>query len=447
MKVTIIGTGYVGLVTGACLAEMGNHVLCLDLDAEKIRTLESGRLPIHEPGLLEVVRSNVAGGRLQFTTDVARAVAHGTLQFIAVGTPPDEDGSADLQYVLAAARNIGQLMTDYKVVIGKSTVPVGTGDKVRAVIAEQLATRGVDVAFAVVSNPEFLKEGAAVADFMRPDRVVIGATDERAILLMRSLYAPFVRNHDRVLVMDMRSAELTKYAANAMLATRISFMNGLSQVAEQIGADIEMVRQGIGSDPRIGMHFLYAGVGYGGSCFPKDVKALARSATEAGSPLQLLEAVEAINERQKRVLVEKIVRRLGEDLHGKTIALWGLAFKPNTDDMREAPSQAIISELVRRGALIRAYDPVAGREAMRVLGDVRGLLIVESAASALEGADALAIVTEWKEFRTPDFEAIRTALRTPMVFDGRNLYEPKTMAAFGLEYHCIGRSSRPVAAA
>ena len=447
MKVTIIGTGYVGLVTGACLAEMGNHVLCLDLDAEKIRTLQSGGLPIHEPGLLEVVQRNVAGRRLQFTTDVESAVAHGTLQFIAVGTPPDEDGSADLQYVLAAARNIGQLMTDYKVVIDKSTVPVGTGDRVRAVIVEQLATRSVDVDFAVVSNPEFLKEGAAVADFMRPDRIIIGATEERAILLMRSLYAPFVRNHDRILVMDVRSAELTKYAANAMLATRISFMNGLSQVAEQIGADIEMVRQGIGSDPRIGMHFLYAGVGYGGSCFPKDVKALARSATDAGSPLQLLEAVEAVNERQKQVLVEKIVRHLGEDLHGKTIALWGLAFKPNTDDMREAPSRTIISELARRGALIRAYDPVATREARRVLGDVRGLQIVDSAAGALEGADALAIVTEWKEFRTPDFEAIRTALRTPLVFDGRNLYEPKTMAAFGLEYHCIGRLSCPVAAA
>jgi len=447
MKVTIIGTGYVGLVTGACLAEMGNHVLCLDLDAEKIRTLQSGGLPIHEPGLLEVVQRNVAGRRLQFTTDVESAVAHGTLQFIAVGTPPDEDGSADLQHVLAAARNIGQLMTDYKVVIDKSTVPVGTGDRVRAVIVEQLSMRGVDVDFAVVSNPEFLKEGAAVADFMRPDRIIVGAAEERAILLMRSLYAPFVRNHDRILVMDVRSAELTKYAANAMLATRISFMNGLSQVAEQIGADIEMVRQGIGSDPRIGMHFLYAGVGYGGSCLPKDVKALARSATAAGSPLPLLEAVEAVNERQKQVLVEKIVRRLGEDLHGKTIALWGLVFKPNTDDMREAPSRAIISALARRGAVIRAYDPVATREARRVLGDMRGLLIVDSAAGALQGADALAIVTEWKEFRTPDFEAIRTALRTPLVFDGRNLYEPKTMAAFGLEYHCIGRPSWPVAAA
>ena len=447
MNITMIGTGYVGLVTGTCLAEVGNKVLCVDVDAHKIDTLNRGGVPIHEPGLEPMIRRNVEAGRLSFTTDTDAAVAHGTLQFIAVGTPPGEDGSADLQYVLAAARNIGRLMTDYKVVIDKSTVPVGTGDKVGAVIAEELATRGLDVGFAVVSNPEFLKEGAAVADFMRPDRIVIGAADERAILLMRSLYAPFVRNHDRVLVMDVRSAELTKYAANAMLATRISFMNGLSQVAERIGADIEMVRQGIGSDPRIGMHFLYAGVGYGGSCFPKDVKALARSATDAGSPLQLLEAVEAVNEQQKRVLIEKIVRRLGEDLSGKTIALWGLAFKPNTDDMREAPSRTIISELARRGALIRAYDPVATREARRVLGDVRGLQIVDSAAGALEGADALAIVTEWKEFRTPDFEAIRTALRTPLVFDGRNLYEPKTMAAFGLEYHCIGRPSWPVAAA
>jgi UDPglucose 6-dehydrogenase len=447
MKVTIIGTGYVGLVTGACLAEMGNHVVCLDVDAQKIRTLESGALPIHEPGLLEVVRRNVAGARLQFTTDVERAVAHGTLQFIAVGTPPDEDGSADLQYVLAAARNIGRLMTDYKVVIDKSTVPVGTGDRVRAAIAEQLAQRGLAIDFAVVSNPEFLKEGAAVADFMRPDRVVIGADEERAILLMRSLYAPFVRNHDRVLVMDLRSAEFTKYAANAMLATRISFMNELSRVAERLGADIEMVRQGIGSDPRIGSHFLYAGVGYGGSCFPKDVKALARSAADAGSPLELLAAVEAVNDRQKLVLVDKIVQRFGEQLAGKTIALWGLAFKPNTDDMREAPSRVIIAELARRGAHIRAYDPVAAAEAARVLGDVPGLLIVDSAAAALQGADALAIVTEWKEFRTPDFEAIRAALRTPVVFDGRNLYEPSVMAAFGLEYHCIGRPSWPGPAA
>jgi UDPglucose 6-dehydrogenase len=439
MKITIVGTGYVGLVTGTCLAEMGNHVLCLDVDEQKIRTLESGALPIHEPGLLEVVQRNVAGDRLQFTTDIERAVTHGTLQFIAVGTPPDEDGSADLQYVLAAARNIGRLMTDYKVVIDKSTVPVGTGDKVRAAIAEQLAKRGLVMEFAVVSNPEFLKEGAAVADFMRPDRVVIGADDERAILLMRSLYAPFVRNHDRVLVMDLRSAEFTKYAANAMLATRISFMNELSQVAERVGVDIEMVRQGIGSDPRIGLHFLYAGVGYGGSCFPKDVKALARAAADAGCELQLLGAVEAVNDRQKLVLVEKIVRRFGADLTGKTIALWGLAFKPNTDDMREAPSRRIVTALAACGARVQAYDPVAAREAQRVMGDVPGFSVVGSAAEALEGADALVIVTEWKEFRTPDFEAIKAALRTPVVFDGRNLYEPSVMAALGLEYHCIGR--------
>ena len=441
MKITIIGTGYVGLVTGACLAEMGNHVLCLDLDAQKIRTLESGALPIHEPGLLEVVQRNVAGGRLQFTTDIERSVAHGTLQFIAVGTPPEEDGSADLQYVLAAARSIGRLMTDYKVVVDKSTVPVGTGDKVQAAIAEQLTQRGLAIDFAVVSNPEFLKEGAAVADFMRPDRVVIGGNEERAILLMRSLYAPFVRNHDRVLVMDRRSAEFTKYAANAMLATRISFMNELSRVAERVGVDIERVRHGIGSDPRIGMQFLYAGAGYGGSCFPKDVKALARSAAEAGSPLQLLAAVEAINEQQKLVLVEKVVRRFGEDLHGKTFALWGLAYKPNTDDMREAPSRVVVAELTRRGAKVRAYDPVAAQEAARVMGGVAGLSIVDSAAAALQGADALAIVTEWKEFRTPDFEAMRAALRTPVVLDGRNLYEPAVMAAFWFEYHCIGRAA------
>jgi UDPglucose 6-dehydrogenase len=439
MKITIVGTGYVGLVTGACLAEMGNHVICLDIDVQRIRTLESGALPIHEPGLFEVVQRNVAGGRLQFTTNVERAVTHGTLQFIAVGTPPDEGGSADLQYVLAAARNVGRLMTDYKVVIDKSTVPVGTGDKVHTAIADELAQRGVVVDFAVVANPEFLKEGAAVADFMRPDRVVIGTEDERAILLMRALYAPFVRNHDRVLVMDRRSAEFTKYAANAMLATRISFMNELSRVAERVGVDIEMVRQGIGSDPRIGLHFLYAGAGYGGSCFPKDVKALARSAADAGCELQLLGAVEAVNERQKLVLVEKIVRRLGADLTGKTIALWGLAFKPNTDDMREAPSRSIVTALVACGARIRAYDPVAAQEAQRVMGDVPGFAVVGSAAEALEGADALAIVTEWKEFRTPDFEAVKAALRTPVVFDGRNLYEPSVMAKFGLEYHCIGR--------
>ncbi len=446
MKITIIGTGYVGLVTGACLAEMGNHVLCLDIDDEKVRLLESGVMPIHEEGLTEVAQRNTAAGRLQYTTDLARAVAHGTLLFIAVGTPPGEDGSADLQYVLAAARDVGRLMTDYKVVIDKSTVPVGTGDKVRAVIAEELQRRDVRVDFAVVSNPEFLKEGAAVADFMRPDRVVIGADDERAILLMRSLYAPFVRNRDRVLLMDIRSAEFTKYAANSMLATRISFMNELSRVAERVGADIELVRQGIGSDPRIGSQFLYAGIGYGGSCFPKDVKALVRSASEVGVELQLLRAVEAVNEQQKLVLVDKVVQRLGADLSGKTFALWGLAFKPKTDDMRQAPSLTLVRELSRRGACVRAYDPVAAAEAGRLLGDVAGFCMAQSAAAALQGADALLIATEWKEFRTPDFEEIRAALKAPLVFDGRNLYEPDLMASFGFEYHSIGRpASRPAA--
>jgi UDPglucose 6-dehydrogenase len=439
MKVTIIGTGYVGLVTGACLAEMGNHVVCLDIDESKVRLLESGVMPIHEEGLPEVAQRNAAAGRLQYTTDLARAVAHGTLLFIAVGTPPDEDGSADLQYVLAAARDIGRLMTDHKVVIDKSTVPVGTGDKVRSVIDEELQRRGVRLDYAVVSNPEFLKEGAAVADFMRPDRVVIGADDERAILLMRSLYAPFVRNRDRVLVMDVRSAEFTKYAANAMLATRISFMNELSRVAERVGADIEQVRLGMGSDPRIGSQFLYPGIGYGGSCFPKDVKALVQSASEAGVQLQLLRAVETVNEQQKQVLVDKVVDRLGADLSGKTFALWGLAFKPKTDDMRQAPSLTLVHELVRRGARIRAYDPVAHAEAQRLLGDVGEFAVVQTAAEALQGADALLIATEWKEFRTPDFEAMRAALKSHMVFDGRNLYEPALMAHYGFEYHSIGR--------
>ncbi|KQW65754.1 UDP-glucose/GDP-mannose dehydrogenase family protein [Methylibium sp. Root1272] len=439
MKITVVGTGYVGLVTGACLAEMGNHVLCLDLDARKIEMLNAGGIPIHEPGLEEVVQRNAAAKRLEFTTDVDRAVAHGTLQFIAVGTPPDEDGSADLQYVVAAARAIGERMTDYKVVIDKSTVPVGTADKVRAAIDAALAARGVKLEFAVVSNPEFLKEGAAVADFMRPDRVVIGADDERAILLMRSLYAPYVRNRDRVLVMDLKSAEFTKYAANSMLATRISFMNELSRVAEAVGADIELVRQGIGSDPRIGTQFLYAGCGYGGSCFPKDVKALIRSASEAGQELELLSAVESVNERQKQVLGDKIVARFGSDLSGKRFALWGLAFKPGTDDMREAPSRVLIERLTAAGAQVTAYDPVAMVEARRAMPGQAGLSYADSAVAALKGADALVIVTEWKEFRSPDFDAIRTTLRTPLVFDGRNLFEPALMKELGIEYHAIGR--------
>jgi UDPglucose 6-dehydrogenase len=447
MKVTVIGTGYVGLVTGACLSEMGNHVVCLDVDARKIEVLKQGGIPIHEPGLQEIVQRNATAGRLEFTTDVVRAVAHGTLQFIAVGTPPDEDGSADLQYVTAAARSIGRLMTDHKVVVDKSTVPVGTADKVRATIAEELARRGVTLDFSVASNPEFLKEGAAVEDFIKPDRIIIGTDDERATLLLRALYSPFVRNRDRLLVMDIRSAEFTKYAANAMLATRISFMNELSRLAEAVGADIESVRVGIGSDPRIGTHFLYAGAGYGGSCFPKDVKALARSSADAGLPSKMMAAVEAVNEEQKRVLVDKIVAQYGDDLTGKTFALWGLAFKPNTDDMREAPSRVVVAELLRRGARIQAYDPVATDEARRVLvldlgaeAVERGLRFAGSALAAVAGADALVIVTEWKEFRTPDFEGLAAALADRRVFDGRNLYDPALVRGFGLHYHSIGRA-------
>lgn len=439
MKVTVVGTGYVGLVTGACLAEMGNHVMCLDVDAKKIEILNAGGLPIHEPGLQEIVDRNVVSKRLEFTTDVDRAVAHGTLQFIAVGTPPDEDGSADLRYVVAAACAIGERMTDYKVVIDKSTVPVGTADRVRAAIDETLSARGVQLDYAVVSNPEFLKEGAAVNDFMRPDRVVIGADDERAVLLMRSLYAPFVRNHDRVIVMDVKSAEFTKYAANAMLATRISFMNELARVAEAVGADIELVRHGMGTDPRIGTQFLYAGCGYGGSCFPKDVKALLKSARDVGHDLQLLAAVESVNERQKHLLVDKIVGRFGADLAGKRFALWGLAFKPGTDDMRDAPSRVLISRLTELGAEVVAYDPVAINEARRCMAGQIGLNYAESAAAALADADALVIVTEWKEFRSPDFEDMRSALRNPLVFDGRNLFQPALMKQLGIEYHGIGR--------
>lgn len=440
MKVTAIGTGYVGLVTGACLAEMGNHVVCLDVNPEKIRILNEGEIPIHEPGLLEVVRRNVAAGRLQFTTDVDLAVKHGTLLFIGVGTPPDEDGSADLQYVVAAARSIGQRMTDYKVIVDKSTVPVGTADKVRAAVKEELDKRGLsDMAYAVVSNPEFLKEGAAVDDFMKPDRIIVGSDDEQATLLMRALYAPFNRTQDRMLVMDVRSAEFTKYAANAMLATRISFMNELALLAERVGADIELVRRGIGSDPRIGYQFLYAGVGYGGSCFPKDVKALVKAAADNGIPLKVLTAVEEANERQKRVLVDKVVERFGADLKGRRFAIWGLAFKPNTDDMREAPSLVVIDELTRRGATVAAYDPVSMSEAARVIGPRDDVTLVERAEAALQGADALLIVTEWKEFRTPDFDAIKSALKAPVIFDGRNLYDPKLMKTLGVDYRGIGR--------
>ena len=435
----MIGTGYVGLVTGTCLAEVGNDVLCLDVDVRKIQILSQGGVPIHEPGLAAMIERNVAAGRLRFTTDEEAAVAHGALQFIAVGTPPGEDGSADMQHVLAAARNIGRRMTEFKVIVDKSTVPVGTADRVRTTIAEELGARGAETPFAVVSNPEFLKEGAAVEDFMKPDRIVIGADDERAIAAMRAVYAPFQRNHERLLVMDARSAELTKYAANAMLATRISFMNELANLADALGADIEHVRQGIGSDPRIGWQFLYPGVGYGGSCFPKDVRALQHTATEFGRPLRILGAVEATNNAQKLRLVEKIVARLGEDLSGRRLALWGLAFKPNTDDMREAPSREIIAALAARGANVVAYDPVAMPEARRVFGETRWLTYAESPLEALAGADALVVVTEWKEFRSPDFATIFRALKHPLVFDGRNLYDPALVRAAGLEYFSIGR--------
>jgi UDPglucose 6-dehydrogenase len=440
VKITIIGTGYVGLVSGACLADIGNDVLCLDVDANKIRMLEAGGIPIYEPGLEGLVKQNTAAGRLRFTTDVEKAIEFGTLQFIAVGTPPDEDGSADLRHVLAAARSVGRNMRDYKVVVDKSTVPVGTADRVRETIAEELKARGVDLPFSVVSNPEFLKEGAAVEDFMKPDRVVIGADDERATRLMRALYAPFQRNHERMLVMDVRSAELTKYAANAMLATRISFMNELANLAERLGANIEDVRRGIGSDPRIGYHFLYPGCGYGGSCFPKDVKALQRTGLQQGMELKIMHAVEAVNEVQKERLVQKVAARLGEKLDNRCFALWGLAFKPNTDDMREAPSRVVIDQLLERGGAVRAYDPVAMKEGRRIYGGEARVQFAETPMAALEGCDALIIVTEWKEFRSPDFAGIKQRLKQPLIFDGRNLYDPKMVSDAGLEYFSIGRN-------
>ena len=443
MRVAIFGTGYVGLVTGTCLAEVGHEVVCVDVDEAKIRGLEQGVVPIYEPGLEPMVQANHAAGRLRFTTDAARAVAHGEVLFIAVGTPPDEDGSADLQYVLAVARTIGRHIERPVVVVDKSTVPVGTADRVREVIAAELAARGVEMPFDVVSNPEFLKEGDAVNDCMRPDRIVIGADNPEAAARLRRLYAPFSRNHDRFVFMDVRSAELTKYAANAMLATKISFMNEIANIAERVGADVEMVRKGIGSDPRIGWHFIYAGAGYGGSCFPKDVQALARTARQHGYVPQLLEAVEAVNDRQKGHLFELIQRHYdrGEDegVRGKVFAVWGLAFKPDTDDMREASSRRLLAQLWEAGARVRAYDPEAMDEAMRIFGQRPDLELCPSAQAALEGADALVIVTEWKEFRSPDFARLQTALGDAVVFDGRNLYEPAEAEAAGLAYYGIGR--------
>jgi UDPglucose 6-dehydrogenase len=440
MRITIFGSGYVGLVTGACLADAGNHVLCVDVDERKVAMLKRGEVPIHEPGLEAIVKHNADAGRLRFTTNAEQGVAHGLFQLIAVGTPPDEDGSADLRYVLAVARTIGEHMADYKVVVTKSTVPVGTADKVRQAIRESLELRRAAVDFDTASNPEFLKEGAAVGDFMKPDRVIIGTDSPRAIELLRSLYEPFTRNRDRMIVMDVRSAELTKYAANAMLATKISFMNELANLAEHFGADIEAVRLGIGSDPRIGYSFIYPGVGYGGSCFPKDVQALKRSGDEVGYRASILAAVEEVNNRQKQILFGKIRRHFGE-LKSKTIALWGLSFKPNTDDMREAASRVLMEALWSAGARVRAYDPVAMPECRRIYGARDDLVLCNSSREALEGADALAIVTEWQEFRSPDFDYIKETLRTPVIFDGRNLYDPAQMTRAGFSYYAVGRGT------
>ncbi len=439
MKITIFGSGYVGLVTGTCLAEVGNDVLCMDVDAGKVDMLNRGEVPIHEPGLDRLILRNREAGRLRFTTDIAEAVAHGLYQFIAVGTPPDEDGSADMRHVVAVAEGIARHMTEYRLVINKSTVPVGTAEMVADRIADVLGQRGADVRFDVVSNPEFLKEGAAIDDFMKPDRIIVGSKDARAERLMRRLYAPFNRNHDRLIHMDIRSAELTKYAANAMLATKISFMNELAGVAERVGADIEQVRIGIGSDPRIGYQFIYPGCGYGGSCFPKDVKALVHTARQSGHEPRLLQAVEVVNERQKQLLFGKISRYFNGALSGRTIALWGLAFKPGTDDMREAPSRALMEALWAAGSHVRAYDPVAMPEAARIYGRRDDLVLCGTPAEALCGADALAIVTEWKIFRSPDFDMIRETLKQPVIFDGRNLYDAAQVQESGITYFAVGR--------
>jgi UDPglucose 6-dehydrogenase len=439
MKVTIFGTGYVGLVTGSCLAEMGNTVVCVDVDAGKVERLKVGDVPIYEPGLEPMVVRNYAEGRLDFTTDAAPAIAHGEVVFIAVGTPPDEDGSADLQYVLAVAKTIGDHIDRYTVVVNKSTVPVGTADRVRVAIAERLKARGVDIPFDVVSNPEFLKEGDAVEDCMRPDRIVVGASSEKAVAVLRRLYAAFNRNHDRMVVMDERSAELTKYAANAMLATKISFMNEIANIAEHVGADVELVRQGIGADPRIGYHFIYPGAGYGGSCFPKDVQALARTAHSVGYDAALLNAVESVNEAQKSRLFSLLSKHFKGELKGRTIAVWGLAFKPNTDDMREASSRRLMEQVWDAGAQVRAFDPEAADETRRIYGERSDLVLVNHPFEALEGADALVIVTEWKAFRAPDFARVKSLLKTPVIFDGRNLYDPVAVEEAGIAYYGIGR--------
>ena len=441
MRLTIFGSGYVGLVTGACMAEMGNHVVCYDIDEDKIARLNKGEIPIYEPGLEAYIERNVEAGRLEFTTDPKKAVDHGLFQFIAVGTPPDEDGSADLKHVLAVARAIGENMDEYRIVVDKSTVPVGTADKVKAELFAQLKKRGKPIEFDVVSNPEFLKEGDAIGDFMKPDRIVVGTDNPRTTELLKSLYEPFNRNHDRVISMDIRSAELTKYAANAMLATKISFMNELANLAERFGADIEHVRHGIGSDPRIGYQFIYPGAGYGGSCFPKDVQALAKSAADTGYDAALLNAVEDVNLRQKRRIFEKIHAHYDGELKGKTIALWGLSFKPRTDDMRAAPSRVIMEALWEAGAKVRAYDPEAMEEAARIYPSQEGLELCETAYGALDGSDALVIITEWQEFRSPDFDRVKKVLNDPLIFDGRNLFDPGLLKTMGIMYYAIGRGN------
>jgi UDPglucose 6-dehydrogenase len=439
MKVTVFGSGYVGLVTGVCLAEVGNDVLCVDIDQEKIDNLVKGIIPIYEPGLEELVKNNYAEGRLDFTTDINRAVDHGLFQFIAVGTPPDEDGSADLQYVLAVAQSIAENLSEYRIVVNKSTVPVGTADKVKKCINDILIKRGLGVEVDVVSNPEFLKEGSAIADFMKPDRIILGTDNPRTNELLRALYSPFNRIRERIISMDIRSSELTKYAANAMLATKISFMNELSNLSELLGADIENIRQGIGSDSRIGFSFIYPGCGYGGSCFPKDVKALERTAKEVGYKAELLSAVENVNERQKNILFSKIDQHYASQLKGKVFAVWGLAFKPKTDDMREAPSRVLIESLINAGAKVQAYDPEALGEASRIFGDLPGLKLCDSSEKAVDGANALVIVTEWKHFWSPDFDMLKEKIRDHVIFDGRNLYNPDEMAARGFSYYAIGR--------
>lgn len=439
MNITVVGTGYVGLVSGTCLAEVGNHVLCIDIDQSKIDRLNNGEIPIYEPGLEELVKKNVQAGRLSFSSDTKQGVDYGSIIFIAVGTPPDEDGSADLKHVLAVASDIGKHMNDYRVVVTKSTVPVGTADKVKNAVNSALQEKGSTTSFSVVSNPEFLKEGAAVDDFLKPDRIVVGAEDERAIQLMRDLYAPFNRNHERTIIMDIRSAEMTKYAANAMLATKISFMNEMANLAELLGADIENVRHGIGADPRIGYYFIYPGCGYGGSCFPKDVQALHRTAKSVGYDAQILDAVEAVNKRQKSVIVDKIVKRFGDNLQGRKFAVWGLAFKPETDDMREAPSRTIMEALWQLGATISAYDPVAEEEVERIYGKREDLSLLSDPYDALTSADALIVVTEWKVFRSPDLDTMLGRMKTPIIFDGRNIFQPELIRKSGFEYFGIGR--------